>query len=488
MIFRQENVSSIITYAVLFITISLISVSCLKKDEEVLKSNPQLKSGSNQTKINETFYGHEIFTRQTGKPVTVKKKIGNEGLIRFEPIFILHILNGDGKGNLISSALIKIDGKVIFKTSDFSQKVTSLSKDVTDLTINSELEVELNGSPGSFIDLWIEGTLKPLPVLETTPISEIFETTAISGGNITSDGGTGISQRGVCWSTSEHPTIENSKKSNGTGMGSFTCKMYGLGRNTTYYLRAYATNIVGTAYGNEISFTTRASTILFNPKISYGSVNDSEGNVYKTIQIGEIGVPLQGNTLKSLHVGQQEWMVENLRVTEFNDGTPIPLVTEKAAWVNNKTPGYCWYDNNEAKFKETYGALYNGYTVNTNKLCPIGWHVPSDNEWGTLKAFLEGVEYAGGKLKEVGNIHWVSPNTGATNSSGFAALPGGVRSDGGDFKEIGLHGRWWTSSEFKTLYNDGSSSWSWYLNNNSSKIFSDYYKKIGGFSVRCVKD
>ena len=118
-------------------------------------------------------------------------------------------------------------------------------------------------------------------------------------------------------------------------------------------------------------------------------------------------------------------MAENLRTTKYNDGTPIPQVTDAAAWSNLMTPGYCWYNNDAAKYKETYGALYNWYTVNIGNLCPSGWHVPADTEWMVLTAHLGGEKISGGKLKETGTLHWDKPNLRATNETGFTALPGG---------------------------------------------------------------
>ena len=114
----------------------------------------------------------------------------------------------------------------------------------------------------------------------------------------------------------------------------------------------------------------------------------------------------------------------------YNDNSNIPLVSDNSEWTNLLTPGYCWYNNNEDANKTVYGALYNWYTVNTGKLCPIGWHVPIKEEWMKLLTFIND---NGGKLKEVGMAHWHFPNVGATNSSGFTALPGGFRSRTGNF-------------------------------------------------------
>ena len=145
---------------------------------------------------------------------------------------------------------------------------------------------------------------------------------------------------------------------------------------------------------------------IMNPWIAYGSMTDKDGNTYKTIQIGT-----------------QTWMAENLKTTKYNDRTSIPLVTDATSWSNLSTPACCWQDNVPAR-KVTYGVLYNWYTVNTGKLCPSGWHVPSDAEWNVLTDYLGGENIAGGKLKESGFKHWNKPNTGATNETHFSALSG----------------------------------------------------------------
>ncbi len=193
---------------------------------------------------------------------------------------------------------------------------------------------------------------------------------------------------------------------------------------------------------------------------------------------------IYGNVYKTVTIGTQVWMAENLKTTKFNDGTAIPLVTDDKAWEALTTPAYCWYKNDATANKNTYGALYNLYAVNANKLCPIGWHASTDAEWTTLTTSLGGDSVAGGKLKEAGTVHWQSPNTGATNESGFTALPGGYRlSYGGSFGRIGSNGYWWSPVK------DSSSIASYrYISNGSSNVSSTSYSKRSGFSVRCLRD
>ncbi len=177
-------------------------------------------------------------------------------------------------------------------------------------------------------------------------------------------------------------------------------------------------------------------------------------------------------------------MAENLKTTKYNDGTAIPLVTDGIAWGILATPGYCWYNNDAASYKSTYGALYNWYAVNSTKLAPAGWHVPTDAEWTTLTTYLGGENVAGGKLKETGTTHWLSPNTGATNETGFTALPGGSRhSNNYTFNSLDYYGYWWSATETNT-----SNAWGRYINEHNSNVYSSYYYKQAGFSVRCLRD
>jgi len=230
-----------------------------------------------------------------------------------------------------------------------------------------------------------------IATLTTNTVTSITSTTAVSGGNITNDGGGNITARGVCWNTSGNPTITDNKTTNGIGPGSFSSNLTGLSDGTTYYVRAYATNSAGTAYGDQISFITL--------------VTDIEGNIYKTVKIGT-----------------QVWMAENLKVTKFNDLTNIPNIQDFAEWAIADSPAYCWY-NNQSFYKDIYGAIYNWYTVNTGKLCPVGWHVPYISEWDTLNKY---VERDSKKLREPGYNHWTCQEQG-TNETGFTALPGGLR-------------------------------------------------------------
>jgi len=188
---------------------------------------------------------------------------------------------------------------------------------------------------------------------------------------------------------------------------------------------------------------------------------------------------IDGNAYTSITIGSQVWMVGNLKTITYNDGTPI-----SAKWGNANTGSYCWYENDSLSYKDIYGPLYNWYAVNTGKLCPDGWHVPSDTEWTSLTTILGGDLIAGGKLKETGTSHWDSPNTGATNETGFTALPGGQRG-WGQFYSMGHSGAWWSAT-----VNDESESLAWrrLMDFGTSAIIREDNSKGYGYSVRCLKD
>ena len=204
---------------------------------------------------------------------------------------------------------------------------------------------------------------------------------------------------------------------------------------------------------------TKSKVINFN----FVPVTDGDGNNYPVVQIGSL-----------------LWMAENLKTTKYNDFTGIPLAE---ANFNLTTPAYCWYNNDATTNKNIYGALYNWYTVNTGKLCPLGWRVPNDNEWTALTDYLGGEPVAGGKLKETGVIHWLSP-AGSTNETGFTALPGGYRLSNGTFSHLRYNGNWWSS----TVSEYGTSARFRTVSQGTSEITKGWNSLPIGFSVRCVRD
>lgn len=272
----------------------------------------------------------------------------------------------------------------------------------------------------------------------------------------------------VCFGESTDPPIVND------GQSSTTYDPGTLNYETTYYWKIVAVdNNSNSTIGDVWKFTTTSG--------GTGTVTDIDGNVYQTIQIGD-----------------QEWMMENLKVTHYRNGDSIPEVTDNSTWIVLTTGAYCNYDNNEGNVF-TYGRLYNWYAVDDSRgIAPDGWHVPSDDEWKELEMYL-GMTQAqaddtgergtdeGGKLKETGYEHWNSPNTGATNEIGFTALPGGYRDsyDGGIFRDFGYHALFWTSTEYQSNH---SCERELFYHNSMVSRCNSYYIKNEGFSVRCVRD
>jgi uncharacterized protein (TIGR02145 family) len=300
---------------------------------------------------------------------------------------------------------------------------------------------------------------------------------ASANGNISSSGGgSTVSERGFCYHTSPSPTIANDTARAGSGSGNFQRGLVNLTPGTTYYVKAYAIRNGSVQYGNELSFTTLS---LGLPTPGVGTVYDIDGNSYNTIKLGT-----------------QTWMVENLKTTHYRDGSIIPNIPDASDWTNTTTGAYCDYDNNPSNVPE-YGRLYNLVAMkDPRQIAPAGWHVPSFGEWITALNFLGGGLVAGGRMKETGFSHWLSPNTGADNSSGFTAAGSGMRrgfsSDGTFF---GLKDRcmFWSSS---SSYNNSSPSFP-FINtinlyyNSSSYLYTQGNIQGGlafGFSIRCIKD
>ncbi|MCK9339600.1 MAG: fibrobacter succinogenes major paralogous domain-containing protein [Bacteroidales bacterium] len=304
----------------------------------------------------------------------------------------------------------------------------------------------------------------------TSPVSGITASSAVAGGNVTADGRSEITARGVCWSTSANPTVADAHTTDGSGLGEFVSNVTGLASSTTYYLCAYATNEVGTAYGEIVSFTTEESCA--------GTIQDVENNSYNIVRIGS-----------------QCWMKENLRTTKKPNGTSIT----SGIW----TPG----SNSVA----TYGRLYSWTTVmngasssnatpsGVQGICPDGWHVPSDNEWKQMEmavgmsqsdANLSGQFRGNIAAKLCGNTGWNSSaianaagnlNAPGRNSTGFSALPAGGYY--GSYDNFGNNANFWSATETSSDY-----AYTRYLYSNNAGVYRYYYYKPNGYSVRCVRD
>ncbi len=297
-------------------------------------------------------------------------------------------------------------------------------------------------------------------MLTTKEVSSIFITKAMSGGNISNDGGAKVIFRGVCWSKSPNPTVSLATKTlDGIGSGEFKSFLTRLEPNTTYYLRAYATTSLGTFYGKQEFFTSGIAEVL-----------------------------------PSVTIGAQVWTTQNLSVANYLNGDIIPKVTDSAQWRALTTGAWCWYNNDSATYAATYGRLYNWYAVNDARgLAPQGWHIPSDAEWNRLIKYLDKnadttcsqcfqSSISGGAMKSV--TGWDAPNKGATNISGFTGLPGGYR--GLEFYWVNSDGMWWSSTNYG--YDFDQSAYYRGLRFDSCDVWRGETSRCWGFSVRCVKD
>lgn len=386
-----------------------------------------------------------------------------------------------------------------------------------------------------------------VPALTTSEVTEITDVTAISGGTITSDGGSSVIAKGVCWSTEETPTIENGKTTDGTGTEGFISNIDGLASGTKYYIRAYATNSTGTGYGNVVSFVTQPPIgypVITTSTVSYitqttavgGGVISSEGvssviarglcwgttetptiddsktvdgsgggsftgnltNLtvgttyfvrayatngkgtsygeavsFKTLEEGEVTIyDVDGNLYHTIVIGDQRWLVENLSVTHYRNGDPIPFVSDSVGWSNNTTEGaYCNVADKESNVA-VYGRMYNYYAVSDSRnIAPEGCHVASAKEWKALTTFLGG-DAAIPKLKATSI--WLPPYDGGTNESGFSAYPAGYRDESGEFVVYEKFALWWTSTKntYQLLFD--------FINQDSQPI------QGAAMSVRCI--
>jgi len=288
-----------------------------------------------------------------------------------------------------------------------------------------------------------------VPDVTTNDITSVTSFSAQCGGTVISDGGSPVISRGVCWGNINPPAINDSTTNEGTDLGSFNSTISGLRSRKTYAVRAYATNSVGTGYGNTLIFKT-------------DSLMDIDGNIFDNVTIGN-----------------QRWMMQNLQVTHYRNGDPIPNVTDSLSWSNWKSGAYCNYGNVES-FVPKYGRLYNWYAVNDNRgIAPSGWHVPSKEEWETLIEFLGGEELAGEKMKIFDEE---APNWNGTNNWWFSALPSGNRNMWGQFHELYINTEFWSATEDSIL------AYTVYLHDQSSDAFIGSMPKSWGFSIRCVAD
>jgi uncharacterized protein (TIGR02145 family) len=438
-------------------------------------------------------------------------------------------------------------------TGEFTTTLTGLSKAYTYYVIAFAKNIK-GTSYGSEISFSTEpgpATVVTSMVLNISPYS------ATLNGNISTSGGAEVTERGFFWGRSPDPVITGNKIVTGTGTGSFSQTVDTLRPGVKYYVRAFATNITGTSYGEEKNFltkgkppkidttfcssVTRKSAIIairidtsdlttsviveYGKTISYGSssgiillpkikadttilvtVNglDSLTNYhyrvqaendlgtvesydvqFRTVITGKEGFVYDSKLIqyKTIGIGYQVWMAENLRSYAYNDGTLIPLVKNDSVWGTLTSPAHCWFENDSTSNAGTYGALYNWEAVATGKLCPAGWKVPGVSDVAELVNYIGGSGNAGKLLKDTNADYWNAPNVVGTNSYKFTARAGGRRSESGIYDFMKVEGNWWTNDPYSTL---NASYFS--IMYNYSNLFQAYYNKKMGLSVRCIKE
>jgi uncharacterized protein (TIGR02145 family) len=310
-----------------------------------------------------------------------------------------------------------------------------------------------------------------LPVVTTSTVTDISTTGAKGGGIITSEGGSPINACGVCWGLTENPSVTGSLTNDTKDAGHFSSIINGLIPSTVYHVRAYATNSVGTGYGADSTFATAATIIT-----------DIEGNPYNTVLIGK-----------------QVWMTENLRTTKYNNGDVIATTIPSTKDIrSDDEPQFQWaYEGDESKVP-VYGRIYTWYAANdSRKICPDGWHIPTYTEWTNLIEYLTdhgyGFQGSGSDIAKsmAASTDWapfevegtIGYDLGSNNSSGLSFLPSGSRDYLGSFSSIGTGGGWWSSTQYNAVR-----AWYPFMYNNSTDLYLDYYLKITGFSVRCLRD
>jgi uncharacterized protein (TIGR02145 family) len=414
-----------------FVFICLLASNCTKNDT----NENQLPTCQITTPINQSDFNH-----------------GDNILIKVEATDV------DGQIAEVKLTIngIQADSKS-FKPFDFSW----IASDATlgDHTIKATARDNDNGEASDEVTVTILGTLAKIT---TSPVTSIMGSTALGGGTITSDGGESITARGICWSINQNPTTDDNHTNDGTGTGTYSSNLSGLTSSTTYYVRAYATTSIGTAYGNEKIFSS----------IPPGQVTDIDNNDYTTVTIGT-----------------QVWMAENLKTTHYSDGTSIPLVENADDWANldYEDIAMCYYDYSSTN-ADTYGALYSwAAATNNEQVCPTGWHLPSDSEWKQLEMYLgmsqadadntgysrgtnEGSKLAGNsELWEDGALE----NDVAFGTSGFLALP----------DNLGSSVYFWSATEGNSM-----NAWMRGLTYDGTGVYRNPGGKRYGCPVRCIKD
>ncbi|MDD4847840.1 MAG: fibrobacter succinogenes major paralogous domain-containing protein [Bacteroidales bacterium] len=482
-----SNYSIISTQQLLSVPYALFAKTAASLTEEIVETDPFYTAWDKSTGITITesqisdlknYLINEIdpmfsnWDKTTGIVITENQISDLQSYITSEldPIYAASLAAGITAEDIASwNAKLSAETQTLAAVALLGNSVYTQIKDMVDPT--DAQDAVTKGYHDSDFDL-LEERLAALenqlfidtPIVITESATQITATSASCHGTVVDTGHQLVISRGICWSTLPQPTVEDSVFLSGFGPGQFSCNLTGLSPYTIYYYKSFAINANTVAYGEEMSFIT-----LLNPGIIYGNgVTDVDGNTYVSVLMDSIEV-----------------MAENLKTTKYKDGSNIPLVVDETAWTETTLPAYSWY-NHDISFKEVYGALYNWYVVQTENLCPIGWHVINNAEWTAIINMCGGLEIAGYHLKANSSL-WNNNNNGigaGGDTYGFSAYPGGWRRHIGTFQLMNENGRWWSAD-----LSNATQAYRYTMNCcGNSRISQTSASFNYGYSIRCVKD
>jgi uncharacterized protein (TIGR02145 family) len=443
---RKIKPAVVIRQAIVLCFLGLSLLSCQKNDNSFFENNAFLKDANvmilpDVSSGKSLLLEHTTFKRTTGEPCVESLVIEATSLDCYNPDIVLMIRNGNDKVTRVASAEIKINGELVAGPSDFSKNVASISKPLSGLTPRTSIEVKLSGNPGSFIELWIEGT----QIIVTPEFNKIAPVLANSDSPVIPV----ISENGIRgkWD----PTVVNT-----TAAGAFTF-----------------------TFTPDEGQCAKSATMVIEVK---DKISDIEGNSYKIVRIGN-----------------QYWMAENLRTSHYRNGDLIATTIPGTLNVSGENaPKYQWPAGGNENNVSTYGRLYTWYAITDSRnICPDGWHIPSDAEWSTLNDYLvkNGYGYQGSGTNIIkslaANNGWIASTTPGTpgndqvnnNKSAFNGIPGGYRVNTGGYVEMKISADWWsaTESNVKDAFYLG-------LAYNRNVLLRSHISKSYGGNVRCVKD
>jgi len=418
------------------------------------------------TEANATIYGEQRIdtTLRFGKPVITTGDVTN---IKATSASVGGVIVSNGGDNIIKRGVCwNITGNPglgnCLGSTDNGTGTGSFTASITGLTANTIYYVVAYASNSIQTGY---GEIKQftthqavVPTVTTGTVTNITVSSATCGGNVTSSGNATVTVRGLCWNTTGNPSLGNETgfTSNGSGTGNFSTSITGLSGNTVYYVAAYATNEMGTGYGQIVQFTT-------------------------PLPCGQLVVSYGGENYPTVQIGTQCWFRKNLNI-----GTQITGTHYQSD--NGVVEKFCY--NDDVNYCNTYGGLYSwdelmNYSTHDSAqgICPAGWHVPSDVDWQKIADFLVNADNAGAHMKETGTLHWSSTDQYTDNSSGFTGLPGGEWLSPNEYEWIRDFGFFWSSTQLNYTFGHKEQ-----LSATSGVLYQTFDTKSVGYSERCIQN